>query len=381
MAVPRGEKNGVGVLNSPNGKHAAGCARSLRGDVEGAYEKIVAVISKARESSGPLNIVGGGTKAFYGRPAVGVPLETGGYSGIAEYEPAELVITVRAGTSLQSVEQTLAAENQMLAFEPPSFGAECTIGGMVAAGLSGPRRPYGGAVRDAMLGVTIMTGSAEPLNFGGQVMKNVAGYDVSRLMTGAMGTLGLLLAVSLRVAPRPQSESTLVWAGTAGVRERMIDIARRPWPVSAMSFDGEFLRVRLSGHTGAVREAQLALAPDTTVSNTYWRELKDQTLPFFQSNEPLWRLVVLPAATPLQLEGDWLWDWGGACRWLKSGEPAARIRTAAQAAGGHATLFRADGDDAPFTELDRVKLRVHRRLKKALDPQGIFNPGRLYTDL
>jgi glycolate oxidase FAD binding subunit len=369
-------------MTSPGGEPTADSPQNPEGDIQGAYEQFVSTVTKARESGSVLNIVGGGTKSFYGRKVAGDPLETRAYRGIVEYEPAELVITARAGTSLQQVDRTLAAENQMLAFEPPCFGDNSTIGGVVAAGLSGPRRPYGGAVRDAVLGVKVMPGTAEALSFGGQVMKNVAGYDVSRLMTGAMGTLGLLLVVSIRVAPRPVSESTAVWELSEDrARERMVDLARRPWPVSGMSYDSGFLRVRLSGHPDAVREAEVALAPDSSESTIHWRGLRDQTLPFFKTSEPVWRLSVLPAADLLPLDGDWLLDWGGSVRWLKSRESTDRIRAAAKSAGGHATVFRGGREDSPFTPLDAVNLRLHRRLKQAFDPQGIFNPGRMYAEL
>jgi glycolate oxidase FAD binding subunit len=370
------------LIDPPSRMKISGPAQTLFGGVESVHEQITATVRKAGESGAPLNIVGGGTKAFYGRRAAGAPLATSAYRGIVEYEASELVITVRAGTTLQLVEQTLAEENQCFSFEPPSFGSGCTVGGVVAAGLSGPRRPYAGAVRDAVLGVTVLSSSAEPLRFGGQVMKNVAGYDVSRLMAGAMGTLGLLLAVSLRVAPRPERECTLLWElPEARAHERMRAIARRPWPVSAMSFDGRFLRARLSGHAETVRDAEIKLDPEAIATTDYWRELNNQTLSFFQSSEPLWRLSVAPAAELPPLAGDWLWDWGGACRWVKSREPAARIREAARLGGGHATLFRGDAGDAPFAPLDRVSLKIHRRLKKTFDPEGIFNPGRLYAEL
>jgi len=369
-------------MTSPGGEPTADSTRQSDADVQGTYEQFVSMVTKAGESGRGINIIGGGTKSFYGREVAGDPLETSAYRGIVEYEPAELVITARAGTSLQQVDRALAAENQMLAFEPPCFGENSTIGGVVAAGLSGPRRPYGGAVRDAVLGVTVMPGSGEALNFGGRVMKNVAGYDVSRLMTGAMGTLGLLLVVSIRVAPRPESECTAVWRITEDdAHKRMIELARRPWPVSGMSYADECLRVRLSGHPEAVREAEIALAPDASESTTHWRDLRDQTLPFFQTSDPVWRLSVLPAAASLPLEGDWLWDWGGSVRWLKSEEPTDRIRAAASSAGGHATAFRGSRDDSPFTPLDAVNLRVHHRLKRTFDPQGIFNPGRMYAGL
>lgn len=360
----------------------AATERQLHGDVQGVYEQLAATVRAARETGTALNIVGGGTKSFYGRRADGTSLPTAAYDGIVEYEASELVITLRAGTSLRRVEETLAGENQMLAFEPPCFGAESTIGGVVAAGLSGPRRPYAGAVRDAVLGVAVMPSTGELLSFGGRVMKNVAGYDVSRLMAGAMGTLGLLLIVSLRVGPRPQSERTFVWQlDERAARARMIELGRRPWPLGGVSFDGEFLRVRMSGHAAAVDNAELCLAPDRTEPGAYWDALKNHTLPFFQSSAPLWRLSVLPAATRMELAGDWLWDWGGGCRWLKSEEPNDRIRAAARAAGGHATLFRGGPDDEPFAPLDPLALRIHQRLKQTFDPERIFNPGRMYGGL
>ena len=351
-------------------------------DVQLAYDKFVTLIGQAQQSGEALKIVGGDTKAFYGRSTEGELLETHAYSGIVEYQPAELVITVRAGTRLVEVEQTLVEQDQMLAFEPPQFGDASTIGGIVAAGLSGPRRPYAGSVRDAVLGVTIMNSNAKSLSFGGQVMKNVAGYDVSRLMTGSMGTLGLLLAVSIRVGPKPQSERTLVWKlALPDAHKRMIEMSRLSLPITGMSCDDSYLRVRLAGHASAVAEAEVKLVPDATGSNDYWRELRDQTLSFFESGESLWRLSVPPAVAPLEIDGDWLWDWGGACRWLKSNGAGEQIRSTADGAGGHATLFRGADNDPPFALLDDVNLRLHRRLKKTFDPDGIFNPGRMYAEI
>lgn len=369
-------------MDSSTGQRKPDAKLAADGDVQRANDQFVEQIRHAKESRTPLDIVGGGSKKFYGRPITGQPLETSGYSGVVEYEAAELVITVRAGTRLVDVERTLAEQGQILAFEPPHFGTSSTIGGVIAAGLSGPRRPYAGAVRDAVLGITVMTSNAESLSFGGQVMKNVAGYDVSRLMTGALGTLGLLLAVSIRVGPRAQSERTLVWElDEAGAHKRMIALARQSWPITAMSFDGNFLRVRIAGHAAAVAEAELSLAPDATEAGEYWLELRDQTLPFFRSPEPLWRLSLPPACASIDLEGEWLWDWGGACRWLKSRASVEKIRNLATHAGGHATLFRGVDNDSPFTPLDAVSLRIHRRLKETFDHERIFNPGRMYADI
>lgn len=292
------------------------------------------------------------------------------------------MITVRAGTRLVDVERTLADQDQILPFEPPHFGPESTIGGVIAAGLSGPRRPYAGAVRDAVLGVRVMTSNAESLNFGGQVMKNVAGYDVSRLMTGAMGTLGLLLLVSIRVAPRPQDERTAVWEMTeVEAHNRILTLARQSLPITAMCFDGHLLRVRIAGTNAAVIDAERILAPDSIEPSSYWQELRDQRLLFFQSSDPLWRLSLPPASKSIGLPGKWLWDWGGACRWLISASSADQIRRLTSATGGHATLFRSEVNESPFTPLGAVNLRVHRRLKETFDPARIFNPGRMYADI
>ncbi len=364
------------------GRNSAELNPSMGADVDDSDAEFAAQIRRAKASGTALEIVGGGTKKFYGRPVRGEQLETVGNSGIVEYEAAELVITARAGTRLADIERTLAEQGQMLLFEPPHFGSGSTIGGVVAAGLSGPRRPYAGAVRDAVLGVTVMTGNAERLSFGGQVMKNVAGYDVSRLMTGAMGTLGLLLRVSIRVGPRPQSECTAVWEmNEAEAHKRMLELARQALPITAMAFNGSLLRIRIAGHHLAVAEAERSLVPDSTEPNNYWQDLRDQRLPFFDSAEPLWRLSLPPASAPIDLSGAWLWDWGGACRWLISSESAERVRSRAIAAGGHATLFRAADNDSPFTPLDAVNLRIHRRLKETFDPAHIFNPGRMYVDI
>lgn len=354
---------------------------AARGDAAGALDVFTEQITRAHESARPLDIVGGATKSFYGRPTSGEPLTTRGFHGIAEYEPAELVVSVLAGTRLEELEAALASERQMLAFEPPSFGAASTVGGVVAAGLSGPRRPFAGAVRDSVLGVEIMTAEAEVLRFGGQVMKNVAGYDVSRLMAGSLGTLGLLLSVSLKVLPLPECERTLVWqCHDLEARRWMIDIARKPWPVSAMAYAAGTLRVRLSGSADGVEEAATALAADGIEDGGFWRELNEQRLDFFADPAPLWRLSVPPAAQRIDLPGAWLCDWGGALRWLKSTAPADVIRARVQAVGGHATVFRGP-DDAPFTRLDKTSAMIHERVKAAFDPKQIFNRGRIYAEL
>jgi len=364
------------MTSSPESK-----THSPSGDCLAALEEMQAQIARANESRTRLKVVGGATKDFYGRSTDGEILKTSHYSGIIDYEPAELVITARAGTSLSEIQKTLADANQMLAFEPPQFGGRATLGGAVAAGLSGPRRPFAGAIRDAVLGVKILPSSAEPLSFGGQVMKNVAGYDVARLMTGAMGTLGLLLEVSLRVAPCPKKDSTLVWKTTlSDAHQRMLALARRPLPITAMAFDGEFLRVRLAGHGSAVHEAERELSADAVESNEFWDALNNHRLPYFDSELPLWRLSVAPDSV-LDLAGQWLWDWGGACRWLLSDKAPEEIRASVVELGGHATLFRNGDIDMPFTPLPAANLALHRQVKSVFDPHGILNFGRMYPNL
>lgn len=302
------------------------------------------------------------------------------------YEPDELVLQCRAGTPLAEVEALLAEQGQILAFEPPAFGESATIGGTVACGFSGPRRPWGGALRDHLLGVRIVNGRGQSLKFGGRVMKNVAGYDVSRLMAGAMGTLGVLLDVSLKVLPRPVEERT--FCGDCVAEEairRMNDWSGRPLPLSGQAWVDGRLFVRLSGAAGEIADAGRFLEGlDPADSGTFWEDLREHRLGFFGGPGGLWRISVQPGSAPLPLEGETLMDWGGALRWLKSDQPVDDVRAAASASGGHATLFRAgpglppDAGGGVFHPLPPGLRGLHDRIRKAFDPQGIFNPGRMY---
>ena len=330
----------------------------------------------------PLRIRGGGTKDFYGNPPEGEPLETAGHAGIVAYEPTELVVTVRAGTRLAELEAALAEQGQMLAFEPPHFG-DATVGGCVAAGLSGPRRATAGAARDYVLGVKLLSGSGEILNFGGQVMKNVAGYDVSRLVTGAMGTLGLLLEVSLKVLPKPHAEATLrLELPQDKAIEAMNRWGGQPLPLSATCWNDGLLSVRLSGARAAVAAARERIGGEAVAgAEGFWHALREQQDGFFSGEAALWRLSLPSKAAPLNLPGSPLIEWGGAQRWLKSDAPAAAmLREAAARAGGHATLFRGgDKSMGVFQPLPEPLLQIHSKLKRTFDPQGLFNPGRLYS--
>lgn len=339
-------------------------------------------IRAAAERGSPLRLRGGGSKDFYGNEPRGELLDTRAYAGIAAYEPSELVVTARCGTPLAEVEHALAERAQCLPFEPPHFGA-ATFGGCVASGLSGPRRSSAGALRDFVLGVKLIDGKGRVLQFGGQVMKNVAGYDISRLVAGSLGTLGLIAEASLKVLPRPPCELTLQLEAPQGVALEMMNRwAGQPLPISATAWHDGLLWVRLSGTEGAVRAAAASLGGsqlDDTAA--FWRAIREHTHPFFAS-APLWRIALPSVAPALALSGRQLLEWGGGLRWLSSTAAASEVREPARRSGGHATLFRAaDKSAGAFAPLQPVLLRLHRALKSAFDPAGIFNPGRLYPEL
>jgi glycolate oxidase FAD binding subunit len=372
------------------------------------------ISEQVREAAGQgraLNIVGGGSKAWYGRTSTGERLDLSGHAGILDYEPRELVIRARAGTPLLEIESVLEQLGQYLPFEPPHYAAIvppvpppqagegraaardreilsssplATLGGAIACGLSGPARPYAGSARDHVLGARIVNGKGETLEFGGQVMKNVAGYDLSRLMVGALGTLGVLLDVSLKVLPMPESQVTLVKeCNPRDALAAMNGWAGKPLPLSASVFDGNRLIVRLSGTATAVQHAAQRLGGDAlNDGGSFWADLREHRHAFFTGDSPLWRLSLPPATPPIELPGKWLIEWGGGQRWLHGEVDPAHIRAAVHAAGGHATQFRGGDRSGPiFHPLPPIMLALHRRLKQAFDPAGILNPGRLYPEL
>jgi glycolate oxidase FAD binding subunit len=347
-----------------------------------------AIIRAASENKSPLQIRGGGTKHFYGNSSFGqgdIVLDTTMYHGIIDYEPTELVITACAGTRLTDLESLLVQHGQMLAFEPSHFGANATLGGCMAVGLSGPRRVAAGAARDFVLGMRLLDGKGRDLRFGGQVMKNVAGYDVSRLMVGAMGTLGVLLEISLKVLPKPPVEITLrMPMDEAAAIERMNQWAGKPLPISATCYVEGVLFLRLSGAESAVRAAQAKLGGEELVEDRdFWQSVREQRHDFFQSDKLLWRLSIKSTTTPIALPGKQLLEWNGGLRWLlcDAGVDQKIIRKMAKDAGGHATLFRShEFRNAVFHPLDPVMMKIHRLLKEQFDPSKIFNPGRLYPE-
>lgn len=333
----------------------------------------------------PLRLRGGGSKDFYGGALAGDVLDTRGYSGILAYEPTELVITARAGTPLSEIKSALAERRQVMPCEPPLFG-EATLGGVVAAGLSGPRRATAGSLRDFVLGIKLMDGEGRELNFGGQVMKNVAGFDVSRVIAGSLGTLGLILDVSLKVLPLPAAEATLRFEMP---QDKGLDAMNRwagqPVPLAATCWQDGVLTVRLSGAQAAVTAACEKLGGERLAepdAEHFWTALREQTSGFFAGEAPLWRLSVPSVTPPLELAGAMLIEWGGAQRWLRGDVDAVSLRAIATKAGGHATLFRGgDKGVGVFTALPAPLMEVHRRLKQRFDPYGVFNPGRLYPEL
>lgn len=336
----------------------------------------------ALEQQQPLTIRGGGSKAFLSPSCHHPVLSTKDHQGIIDYHPAELVLTARAGTLLKDIEAVLNEAGQMLPFEPPYYTEQTTLGGAVASGLSGPIRPFTGSVRDFVLGCTIINGKGEILKFGGQVMKNVAGYDVSRLMVGAMGTLGVLLDISIKVLPAFPFEQHLTQSmDQQQALQSMRRIASQNMPLSGLAYDGEQLHIRLGGTRSAVETSTQKLGGEKQTSSNFWTQLRDQRHPFFQQTTPLWRLSVPPASKDIEVDGDQFIDWGGGLRWLKTTQPAEHIFNVAASVGGHARLFH-----HPLHETQRQPtlpdslLKMHQNIKYSFDPHAIFNPGQLYPE-
>lgn len=340
-------------------------------------------IQQAFQDKTPLHITGSGSKDFLGEKCSAEPLSTLNQQGIISYQPEELVIRARAGTPLWEIEAALAEKNQILPFEPPHYGKGATLGGTLACGLSGPARPWRGSARDFVLGTRLINGKGEQLHFGGEVIKNVAGYDVSRLMTGAFGTLGLILEASIKTIPRPATELTLCWERD---KQAALDLfpawSRLPLPVSAAAWHDNRMYLRLSGSPAAVETARKELGGESLADSvSFWTELREQRLAFFESAMPLWRVSLPRASGVLKLPGTELLDWGGAQRWLLSEAEPTRIQELARDGGGYASPFRHAGPLDAEAALPGAVLALHRRLKTAFDPAGILNPGRMYGNL
>ena len=370
-----------------------------------ALQRLIDRVQSARSAGAQLCIRGGGSKDFYGEAPQGEVLDTRVLEGTSSYEPTELVVTTRCGTALGELEALLATKGQCLPFEPPHFAHSnenaalnardrgATVGGMVAAGLAGPSRAAVGSVRDYVLGATMLNGNGDVLTFGGQVMKNVAGYDVSRLLAGSMGTLGVILEVSLKVMPVAPATVTLrLEMDQPSALAKLNDWGGQPLPLNASAWYAGNLIVRLRGALAAVQAARVRLGGDVVepeFASPFWEGLRNHDDEFFEkaraavaTGASLWRLSVPATAPTLPLSGEMLIEWGGAQRWLCSRMPASSVRDIVAKAGGHATLFVASDKSAGvFAPLQSPLDRIHRELKKSFDPAGIFNPGRLYPDL
>jgi glycolate oxidase FAD binding subunit len=347
--------------------------------------EIRARLAEAAARGVPVRIRGGGSKDFLGDRLEGELLDTRRYAGVVDYEPSELVVTARAGTPLATLESLLASAGQCLPCEPPHFGGTPTVGGAVAAGLAGPARAALGGMRDYVLGARLLNGRGELLAFGGRVMKNVAGFDVARLLCGSFGILGLIAEVSLKVLPRPGATATLAFElGEAAALEAFLGWARRPLPVTASAWCGGRAYLRLAGAPAAVTAASRALGGSRlgdTDAGALWAALRDHAHPWLAPRTPLWRLSVPAATGPLGLPGETLIEWGGALRWVRSEAPAARVREVARRASGSAALWHGAGLAPSLEPLPAPLAAIHRRLKDAFDPQRRFNPGRLVPEL
>jgi glycolate oxidase FAD binding subunit len=359
--------------------------------------QLIDQVLAARASFKPLLIRGGGTKGFYGNPfyrqgEAPVTLDMRGVRGIVNYHPSELVITALAGTPLHEIVETLDASGQMLAFDPPAFGVGATLGGCISAGLAGPGRLGAGPVKDYVLGAHLLDAQGRVLKFGGEVMKNVAGYDVSRLLTGALGMFGALTQVSVKVAPKPFEVCTLEWElDESAALTKCLSWRAQPLPISATSWamvgGAGRLRARLAGSSAALLSARQVLGGENMVlseATKYWTDLREQTLDFF-ATPVLWRIACAPGTPPLEA-GPTLIEWGGGQRWIAAECDPQQIRKLAEQAGGHATLFRQDeGRALPphgvFHPLSQGAATIVRRLKLEFDPKSVFNPGRLIAGL
>lgn len=356
--------------------------------MQNLIDHFIECIHSAANTRKTLIIQGSGSKYFYGNPTHQTEtnmLDVTPYSGIVDYDPSELVITAKAGTRLTELELLLLQSNQMLAFEPPRFTENATLGGTVAAGLSGPRRAYQGSASDFVLGIRMLDGQGNDLRFGGRVMKNVAGYDVSRLMVGSLGTLGIILEISLKVLPRPETElSICLEMNQLQAIEKIHQWASKPLPISASCYHENNLFIRLSGSPAGVHAACRKIGGEMLESSdSFWQSLRNHTHPFFTSGKRLWRLSVKSTLPPIALKGEQLIEWGGALRWLATDgqENDQILRQQVGDLNGYATLFYGDKSNIQaFHPLSPSMLKIHQKLKQQFDPLNIFNQGRMYSE-
>ncbi|MDH5424778.1 MAG: glycolate oxidase subunit GlcE [Gammaproteobacteria bacterium] len=345
-------------------------------------------ITAAYANKTACRIEGGNSKHFIGNPSAGEQVSTKNHTGIISYDASELVLTARSGTTLKEISAALAVNNQSLPFEPPAFSEHATIGGTIACNLSGPARAYSGAARDFVLGTRIINGKGEVLQFGGQVMKNVAGYDASRLMAGAYGTLGLLLEVSLKILPKAQTEITIKSQQSADAAINIINqLAGKYLPISASCYFDEHLYIRLNSSQQNCEAASQMICQQITAqpiesSAELWQQILEQQHVFFDTDQPVARISLPATSQHIAITGEQLIEWGGALRWLKTDQPIEQLRQTVQALGGHVSAYKNyPADTEYFQPLASGISILHKGLKNAFDPAGILNPGRLYKEL
>lgn len=345
-------------------------------------QSLCETVTAANQQQQPLQIHGGKSKIFYGNNINAREVSTTNLNGIIEYQASELYITAYAGTPLKEIEKVLATQDQMLSFEPPHYANTATIGGTVACGLSGPRRPYADAIRDCILGTNIINGKGEHLSFGGKVMKNVAGYDVSRLMCGAFGTLGLLTQVTMKVLPKPKAEITIKFEYSEQEAIKQI----QTWltsliPISATYYENNQLWIRVSGLDDTVTNVQKNIGGEIiSSSNAFWDSIKDHQTDFFKDSSPLYRCIIPQNSPTISIQGDTCFEWNGALRWIKSNNSFEEVIEQASALRGHVTLFRSDSKPTDcLNPMNEHLKKLHLNLKQAFDPTGILNPGRMYS--
>ena len=348
-------------------------------------------VKDAISNNSSLYVHGGNSKLFFGNTVVNAtPLDVSKHTGVISYDPTELCITVRAGTLLSDIEEILNTENQILPFEPPQYSTKSTIGGALATGISGPRRSYTGSVRDAILGVKIINGEGEIVSFGGQVMKNVAGYDLSRMMVRSQGTLGIILEVSIRLLPKPKNEITISIEGPQSFAlDYFQSIRAQHLPVTASAWFDNQAFIRLSGSQKSIDYHQKKLTNEMkakTIENStqFWSDIRDHKHQFFRlTDKPLWRFSLPPSSEEIkQINDNQFIEWGGAQRWVKTNTPANIVNNSAKSRKGYATIFQGNNPEIPcFPKLDENLMKLHKQLKRNMDPHGIFNPGRIYSSL
>ncbi len=346
-------------------------------------QQLVDQVKTAYESNSSLVIKGSGSKQqCCGRTIQGESLLTSEHSGIVNYSPVELVITALSGTSLEALNHELDINNQQLSFEPPGLGEKATIGGTVACNLSGAARPWSGSVRDLLLGVRLINGKGEHLTFGGQVIKNVAGYDVARLQAGALGCLGVLTEVSLKTMPKPKECITIVQElSESEALLKMQQLAAQSKPLSALAWHDQKLFIRLSGESKTIQKTAQTWGGEQLVEATsFWTALNEQSLKFFQTDMPLWRFSIGPAAKNLLADTETIIDWAGSQRWVLGDYDPEQLYKIAKDAGGHVSLFRGGDRTAEVRQpLSDIERKLQKRIKDSFDPGGILNPGRMYS--